>query len=824
MVHGLTSETLPRQGRYLSEIVEGEVAYNWGEDSFDPLYGGEPEITLDDYQYTDNMIDVIKELHCTGLGWISSYFNINSGLNVNLDSIAANADRMQKAFGYRYLITEFSCQSRADQGGYLDIGFKVKNEGSAPFYQDWPVAFALVDESTKQIAWTEVIPGVDIRQWEPGGDYNYSTRMYNNPAPEYQISASISVPDQMPAGQYMAGICILDPTTGLPGIFFAVENFLPQSQSQPLCRMAIGEDLLGSTDIDPGIFGDPLEDDARVYSMSESSNVQITYPPDGASFSPPASFPVYVTAFKKKSESIDSVALYVNGVLEQTLYASPYIFNVSDLSAGVYSLEARAYDGEGTVQSDPSSVSVQIPGGLPWLENFDLPNGTRSDAGETAWTSSRGGGVFEVSNGAFKVSDGKTHVGEFVTGVIDISAAPVTVSLDVSANDGGLDQGEDYVKLYKITDGGSEVLVDMVDGEESKTLTESNITGDSLRLVIRGYTTFNGEVYLFDNLSVTYDVPPPTRDITVQVNGHGRVDPPAGNHSYYEGQTVTLTATPDFGYAFDGWSGDLSGTSNPQDILMDTDKFVTANFTELPKYTLATTATNGSISLSDPGGTYYEGTRVTLTAIPDSGYRFTGWSGDLSGSENPVIIAMDGDKNITAGFEEIPNYILTVTAVNGSVALDPGGGSYTEGAEVAMTAIPDTGYEFSGWSGDTTGTANPCTIAMNGDKSITAHFDLISGVPEPDLPAKTFLGQNRPNPFRVGTTIPYQISSASHVKLSIYNILGVQVATLVNDYQDAGYYTVDWEVTDIGIMKASGTIYIYQLETDNDVYMKKLIH
>lgn len=494
-----------------------------------------------------------------------------------------------------------------------------------------------------------------------------------------------------------------------------------------------------------------------------------------------------------------------------------------DLSVGVYSLEAKAYDDEGAVQSDLTSVSIQIPGGLPWLEKFDLPNGTKSDEGETAWTSGRDGGVFEVSNGSFKVSDGKTYIGEFITEVIDIAAAPVTVSLDVSANDGGLDTGEDYVKLFKIIDGGPEVLIDMVDGKQSKTLTESNITGETLQLIIRGYTTFNGEVYLFDNLSVTYDVEPPTRDITVLVNGNGTVDPSEGIHSYYKGSTLTLTATPGFGYKFDSWSGDLTGTANPQDILMDTNKTVTANFIELPKYILTTSATNGSISLSETGGSYYEGTELTLTAIPDSGYKFTAWSGDLSGSENPVILTMDGDKSITAGFAEIPSYALTVSAVNGSVSLDPAGGSYLEGTEVTLTAVPDTGYEFSGWSGDIAGTTNPRTVTMNGDISITVNFDLISGITDPGLPMKTILGQNYPNPFNTRTTIPYQLSGDSHVKLSIYNILGELVFTLVHEYQKSGFYTVDCHARDLGRDRVSGTIYIYCLETDDHVYMKKFI-
>lgn len=810
------------QGRYLTEIIEGEVAYNWGESSFDPLYGGEPEITLNSTAYTDNMIDVIRELHCTGLGWIASY-DLDGSFGTDPEKIKANASRMQKAFGYRYIMPEFSCTSRVDQGGVLDIGFKVKNTGSAPFYKKWPVAFTLIDESTKQIIWTEIISDIDITKWLPGDKYNYTTRVYNTPAPEYQIDASITIPDNIPTGQYMVGISILDPSTLLPGIFFALENFLSESQSQPLCRMGIGEELIGSHDIDPAIFGDPLLDDARIYSMSETSNMRITYPTDGASFSAPADVTVYVSALKKNG-TIDSVELYVDGVLEHTLYSSPYIFNVSNLVVGSYSFEAKAYDDEGAVQSDIISVIVSIPGGLPWLENFDLPNGTKSDEGETAWTSSRGGGIFEVSNKTFAISDGINNIGKFTTEIIDIAAAPVTVSLEVEATGSGLDKGQDYVKLYKIIDGGAEVFIDMVDGQESKSFSESNITGETLQLIIRGYTTYSGEVYQCDNLSVTYDVPVPTKDITVQVSGNGAVNPSVGLHSYYEGQTIALFAIPSFGYEFESWSGDLSGTANPGEIIMDTDKTVMANFIELPKYSLTTSATNGSISLSESGDTFYKGTQLTLTATPDPGYEFNGWSGDLAGSDNTVSLTMDGDKNISALFVEIPSYTLTLIATNGSVSLDPDGGSYFENTEVSLTATADPDYEFSGWGGDTSGTTNPLSITMNGDMSITANFDLIIGVGVINLPMNTNLGQNYPNPFGAQTTIPYQISSASHVKLSIYNILGEQLHTLVNDYQNSGLYTVDFDLTDIVRDKVPGAIYFYRLETDNHIYMKKFIH
>jgi uncharacterized repeat protein (TIGR02543 family) len=61
---------------------------------------------------------------------------------------------------------------------------------------------------------------------------------------------------------------------------------------------------------------------------------------------------------------------------------------------------------------------------------------------------------------------------------------------------------------------------------------------------------------------------------------------------------------------------------------------------------------SGNVTLDPPGGTYNAGTAVTLTATPAPGFHFSGWSGDLNGSDNPATLTMDGDKNVTATFEK----------------------------------------------------------------------------------------------------------------------------------------------------------------------------
>ncbi len=144
--------------------------------------------------------------------------------------------------------------------------------------------------------------------------------------------------------------------------------------------------------------------------------------------------------------------------------------------------------------------------------------------------------------------------------------------------------------------------------------------------------------------------------LTADTTGQGNItlDPTGG--TYNEGTVVTLTANPTSGWQFDGWSGDLSGSTNPTTITMDSNKTVTATFTEVvvPDYTLTVnTVGQGNVTLDPAGGTYSEGTVVTLTAGPVSGWQFDGWSGDLSGSTNPTTITMNSNKNVTATFSEI---------------------------------------------------------------------------------------------------------------------------------------------------------------------------
>ena len=217
------------------------------------------------------------------------------------------------------------------------------------------------------------------------------------------------------------------------------------------------------------------------------------------------------------------------------------------------------------------------------------------------------------------------------------------------------------------------------------------------------------------------------RELTVEAAYGGTTDPAPGSYDYDYGTEVTITAIPDDNYRFSEWIGDVPAgceNDNPVTITMDSDKTITANF--IRQYTLTVAAGNGGTTDSAPGSyTYDSGTQVSITATPDTGFRCAGWTGDVpSGCENdnPLTIIMDSNKTITANF--IAQYTLTIAAGTGGTT-EPEPGSYTHdsGTQVQVTAsVTSSGYQFSGWSGDASGTANPITITMDRDKSITANF------------------------------------------------------------------------------------------------------
>ncbi|MCK4299780.1 MAG: hypothetical protein KAX80_09610, partial [Planctomycetes bacterium] len=227
---------------------------------------------------------------------------------------------------------------------------------------------------------------------------------------------------------------------------------------------------------------------------------------------------------------------------------------------------------------------------------------------------------------------------------------------------------------------------------------------------------------------------------SVRVDGILRSLPWSGQ--FIVGSSVTLEAVPDAGWQFDNWSGDVSWSGSTLIVTMDASKSLTANFTEVATYTLSLGGTgsgsarvDGTLRSLPWSGQFAADTSVTLEAVPDAGWQFDNWSGDVSWSGSTLVVTMDASKSITANFTEAPTYTLSLGKTgSGSVTVDgtpralPWSGPFTPGAMVILEAVPDPGCEFEGWSGDASWSGSTLVVTMDANKSITANFSEGAGL------------------------------------------------------------------------------------------------
>jgi hypothetical protein len=124
---------------------------------------------------------------------------------------------------------------------------------------------------------------------------------------------------------------------------------------------------------------------------------------------------------------------------------------------------------------------------------------------------------------------------------------------------------------------------------------------------------------------------------------------------------------------------------------------------------------------------------------------------------------------------------------------------------------------------------NPGTLylgpysSLTGADRFTFNPTIVLGVREDELPTAFALMQNYPNPFNPLTTIQYQLPITSRVTISLYNILGQHVRTLVDWIEDAGFKSVQWNgINEMGVTVASG-VYFYRIQAENFVATRKLV-
>ena len=170
----------------------------------------------------------------------------------------------------------------------------------------------------------------------------------------------------------------------------------------------------------------------------------------------------------------------------------------------------------------------------------------------------------------------------------------------------------------------------------------------------------------------------------------------------------------------------------------------------------------------------------------------------------------------------ITDYVALNMTIEGkgsaSLNPEPMAKFYTPGTVVNISAVPDSGWVFTGWSGDLNSSETSISVTMDASKNITANFAEEALGVKTKMPEFYKLSQNYPNPFNPTTQISFGLKQEGFTTLTIYDMLGRQVATLVNRNMPAGYHSVEFS----GANLPTG-MYIYRLTSGDFFSMKKMM-
>ena len=190
------------------------------------------------------------------------------------------------------------------------------------------------------------------------------------------------------------------------------------------------------------------------------------------------------------------------------------------------------------------------------------------------------------------------------------------------------------------------------------------------------------------------------------------------------GSQVTLTAKPQNGYGFSGWSenGVALGTNATLSLQSKSNRWINANFATISKIALSASPVGGGTVKG--AGDYLAGAVASVTAIPSTGYSFSSWTekGKTVSNNATYSWTVSGNRSLVAVFQAgSPNTASVEPPLAGSVA---GTGFFQPGGAVNLVATPTFGYAFVEWSENNVviSTNAILSYAAAGPRSVVAHF------------------------------------------------------------------------------------------------------
>ena len=231
---------------------------------------------------------------------------------------------------------------------------------------------------------------------------------------------------------------------------------------------------------------------------------------------------------------------------------------------------------------------------------------------------------------------------------------------------------------------------------------------------------------------------------------------------------------------------------------------------------------------------FINGSKVTVQALTpfnldlNTRYIFSNWS---DSGDTTHVIQISNNYNLTAFFKTQFRFFLTSVVPNtfGGTNFYDSSQSHTFGVLSRLVNYNGQQYRFRGWNGagngsytspDSSGIDTLVTININNFIAEIARWEPVIGIISlnSEIPKEFKLYQNHPNPFNPNTEIKIDIPIESMTKITIYDVLGREVETLINSKLNPGVYLINWD----GSKYASG-IYFYTLNSDNFYDVKRLV-
>jgi uncharacterized repeat protein (TIGR02543 family) len=301
--------------------------------------------------------------------------------------------------------------------------------------------------------------------------------------------------------------------------------------------------------------------------------------------------------------------------------------------------------------------------------------------------------------------------------------------------------------------------------------------------------------------------------------------------SYFNSIPITVSAIPQPGYRFNGWQGASSEKKATISINSNKNIVVTAKFIKDDDYRVPVVINEINYNSLQ---TYNTGDWLELMNNSDTPVDLSGWSFSDAGAANPYIFPVNTVIEANAylvisedqmAFSKVFSGVYNrIGDLNFGLANE---GEYIQLLDSRGVMIDSLTFDDKApWPVEADGTGATLSLRHPTYDNALAESWLASGglgtpgkrndiydtreeQPIANIPHSFRLQQNYPNPFNNATMINYQLSLSSQVELSVYNLLGQKLVTLVSQRQPAGQYQVQWDTGGF----TSG-IYFYRLTTD----------